>query len=179
MGNAILASAAYGWFAGMLVIMIVVCILFGVIMYIALRPIHKDVPAETTSDKLRRREAEIASQLVNKQNNSQETAQLMQQLREVNSAQNIVKEMEPVEEKPEVAKPVKKSGTAKPAAKKPSAPKPAPKTVSNEKAKPEQAAKPVPAGNAKPEQVKAAPKTAAPKAEPVKETKPQPEVKAK
>lgn len=157
MGKAILASAAYGWFAGMLAIMIVICILFGFIMYIALRPIRKDVPEETVAVKLRRREAEIASKLVNNRNDKQATDALMQQLREVESAQNIVKEIEPSEEKPAEAKPVKKAGAAKPAPKKASAPKPAPETVSDEKAKPRPAAP--------------APQKAAPKAEPSKESK--------
>lgn len=123
MEKAILLSAAYGWFAGLLVIMILVCALFGLIMFIALRPIKSDELEDSTAAKLKRREAELTRQLISNQKDQKTTEQLISQLREVQSAEKLVSELSPEEEKPAPNKAKKPAAnTAKKAApKKPAA----------------------------------------------------------
>ena len=133
MEKAILVSAAYGWFAGLLVIMILVCALFGLIMFIALRPIKSDELEDSTAAKLKRREAELTRQLISNQKDQKTTEQLISQLREVQSAEKLVSELSPEEEKPAPNKAKKPAAhTAKKAAPK----KPAAKPAANVSAKP-------------------------------------------
>ena len=118
MEKALLLSAAYGWFAGLLIIMVVVTALFALILFIALKPIKKDEFDETSSAKkaLVRRETELTIELLNSKNDAKTRAELENKLREVKSAERLVGELMPEEETP--PRPVKKGQPAqKPAQK--------------------------------------------------------------
>lgn len=96
MGNALLLSPAYGWFIGLLVVMIVVTALFALILFIALRPIKKDGQGDDASYAkalLGRREAELTSQLLKNQNNVVVMENLMAKLREVVAAERLIAEL--------------------------------------------------------------------------------------
>ena len=124
MVKSLLMSAAYGWFAGLLVIMIVVTALFGFIMFIALRPIKKDELDESSpAKKLQRREAELTVQLLNKQNDKKSQEELIGKLHEVKTAENILNEIMEEEKRDEPVKPAKKPKTAPSAAVKKEQPK--------------------------------------------------------
>ena len=128
MEKALLLSAAYGWFAGLLIIMVVVTALFALILFIALKPIKKDEFDETSSAKkaLVRRETELTIELLNSKNDAKTRAELENKLREVKSAERLVGELMPEEETP--PRPVKKGQPAQKPADKP-AQKPAQKPV--------------------------------------------------
>ena len=120
MEKALLLSPAYGWFAGLLVIMIVVTALFGLILFIALRPIKKDEFDESSAaKKLKRRETEITIELLKNKNDKQKTDELLSTLREVKSAEKLVDELmedEKTEEPAAKKAPVKKAPRPAPAA---------------------------------------------------------------
>lgn len=128
MEKALLLSAAYGWFAGLLIIMVVVTALFALILFIALKPIKKDEFDETSSAKkaLVRRETELTIELLNSKNDAKTRAELENKLREVKSAERLVGELMPEEETP--PRPVKKGQPAQKPTQKP-AQKPAQKPV--------------------------------------------------
>ena len=133
-----LLSAAYGWFAGLLIIMVVVTALFALILFIALKPIKKDEFDETSSAKkaLVRRETELTIELLNSKNDAKTRAELENKLREVKSAERLVGELMPEEETP--PRPVKKGQPAQKPAQK--AQKPAEKPVRKPADKPAQKA---------------------------------------
>ncbi len=139
MEKALLLSAAYGWFAGLLIIMVVVTALFALILFIALKPIKKDEFDETSSAKkaLVRRETELTIELLNSKNDAKTRAELENKLREVKSAERLVGELMPEEETP--PRPVKKGQPAQKPADKP-AQKPAQKPVRKPADKPAQKA---------------------------------------
>ncbi|MDE6442593.1 MAG: hypothetical protein K2L12_07590 [Clostridia bacterium] len=96
MVNALLLSPAYGWFIGLLVVMIVVTGLFALILYIALRPINKDVSVDDVSYAkalLGRREAELTMEIMNNKGNVEIMDGLMAQLREVAVAEKLIDEL--------------------------------------------------------------------------------------
>lgn len=138
MEKALLLSAAYGWFAGLLIIMVVVTALFALILFIALKPIKKDEFDETSSAKkaLVRRETELTIELLNSKNDAKTRAELENKLREVKSAERLVGELMPEEETP--PRPVKKGQPAQKPAQK--AQKPAEKPVRKPADKPAQKA---------------------------------------
>lgn len=161
MEKALLLSAAYGWFAGLLTVMVIVTALFALILVIALKPVKKDELDDSSSARkaLGRRETELTIELLNKQNDAKKRAELESKLREVKAAEKLVEELIPEEEKPAPKKPPVKAPAAAPA--KPA--KPAPE------AKP--AAAPVKPAKTPPV-AKPAEKDEKP-AEPAKEEKPQ------
>ncbi len=91
MGNAILISAAYGWFIGLLVMMIVLSALFVVIALVALKPykIDDDTDESAALRLLNAREAELITLLLNNPNN----VEYWNFLREVATAKIIVQEL--------------------------------------------------------------------------------------
>lgn len=121
MVNALLLSPAYGWFIGLLVVMIVVTGLFALILYIALRPINKDVSVDDVSYAkalLGRREAELTVEIMNNKGNVEVMDGLMAQLREVAVAEKLIDELASGEEVSNTspAKPVKpQAAPSKPA----------------------------------------------------------------
>lgn len=157
MGNAMLLSSAYGWFVGLLIVMIVVTALFAFILWIALKPIKKDELDDSSSARkaLARRETELTVallKLLNKESDEGKRAELENKLREVKAAEKLVNEL--MGEDEPAAKPAK---PAKPV-------KPAPKAAKPAAAPAQQAAKPVkPAAQpaAKPAPAKPAPQPAA------------------
>ena len=126
MVKALMLSSAYGWFVGLLVVMIVVTALFGFILWIALRPIKKD-EFDTTSPALKalsRRETELTVALLelkNKNGDQAKISELETKLREVKTAEKLVAELLGEDEAPKKAD-VKKSKPAKPAQAVPKAP---------------------------------------------------------
>lgn len=150
MEKAILVSAAYGWFAGLLTVMVIVTALFAFILVIALKPVKKDELDDSNSARraLGRRETELTIELLNKQNDAKRRAELESKLREVKAAEKLVEELIPEEEKPAPKKPA-----VKPPVKQSVPPKP----VKSEQAKPAPAAKPVKEPK-QPEEKKAEPK---------------------
>lgn len=143
MKQAILISSAYGWFAGLLTVMVIVTALFALILVIALKPIKKDELDDSSSAKkaLGRRETELTIELLKKQNDAKARAELEGKLREVKAAEKLVEELVPEPEKPAPKKPVKApagkpapKAPAKPAPEKPAEPvKPAKAPVKEEK----------------------------------------------
>lgn len=110
MEKLILLSAAYGWFAGLLIIMIVVTALFGLILFIALKPIKKDSLSDTSAtNRLKRREAELTVELLRNKDDATKTDKLLKDLREVKSAEKLVSELmeEPVTDGDESKKEIK------------------------------------------------------------------------
>ncbi len=96
MSNALLLSPAYGWFIGLLVVMIVVTGLFALILFIALRPVKKDVAIEDVSYAkalLGRREAELTMEIMNNKGNVEVMDSLMAKLREVAAAEKLIDEL--------------------------------------------------------------------------------------
>ena len=134
MVQSLLMSAAYGWFAGLLVIMIVVCALFGFIMFIALRPIKKDeLDDSTPAKKLQRREAELTVQLLDKKNDEKSKEELIGKLHEVKTAESVLSELMEEDKQEEPAKPVKKPKIAPSASAKKEQPKKEAKPASENK----------------------------------------------
>lgn len=125
MKQAILISSAYGWFAGLLTVMVIVTALFALILVIALKPIKKDELDDSSSAKkaLGRRETELTIELLKKQNDAKARAELEGKLREVKAAEKLVEELVPEPEKPAPRKPVK-APAGKPAPKAPAKPAP-------------------------------------------------------
>lgn len=80
-----------GWFAGLLTVMIVITILFAVILFIALRPVTKGEIG--IKQLLSRREAEITAEILNNKDDKVKTDALIIKLREVQSAENLIKEL--------------------------------------------------------------------------------------
>lgn len=171
MGNAMLLSSAYGWFVGLLIVMIVVTALFAFILWIALKPIKKDELDDSSSAKkaLARRETELTVallKLLNKESDEGKRAELENKLREVKAAEKLVNELmgedEPAAKPAKPAKPVKSAQPAPKAAK----PAAAPAQQAAKPAKPaaQPAAKPVAKPAAKPA---AAPAPAKPAEKPV------------
>ena len=132
MGNAMLLSSAYGWFVGLLIVMIVVTALFAFILWIALKPIKKDELDDSSSARkaLARRETELTVallKLLNKESDEGKRAELENKLREVKAAEKLVNELmgedEPAAKPAKPVKPVKPAPkAAKPAAKRAEAP---------------------------------------------------------
>lgn len=91
MGNALLISAAYGWFIGLLVMMIILTVLFIVIALVALKPYKVDDDADNSAALrlLNESEAELTSQLLK----SPGDEAVLNHLREVATAKIIVKEL--------------------------------------------------------------------------------------
>lgn len=170
MGNAMLLSSAYGWFVGLLIVMIVVTALFAFILWIALKPIKKDELDDSSSARkaLARRETELTVallKLLNKESDEGKRAELENKLREVKAAEKLVNELmgedepaakpakpaKPVKPAPKAAKPaaapaqqaVKPAKPAEKPAAKPAPAKPAPQPAAKPAAKP--AEKPAPA----------------------------------
>ncbi len=172
MGNAMLLSSAYGWFVGLLIVMIVVTALFAFILWIALKPIKKDELDDSSSAKkaLARRETELTVallKLLNKESDEGKRAELENKLREVKAAEKLVNEL--MGEDEPAAKPAKPVKPVKPA---PKAAKPAAAPVQQaaKPAKPaaQSAAKPVAKPAAKPaEKPAATPAPAKPAEKPV------------
>ena len=172
MGNAMLLSSAYGWFVGLLIVMIVVTALFAFILWIALKPIKKDELDDSSSAKkaLARRETELTVallKLLNKESDEGKRAELENKLREVKAAEKLVNEL--MGEDEPAAKPAKPVKPVKPA---PKAAKPAAAPVQQaaKPAKPaaQSAAKPLAKPAAKPaEKPAATPAPAKPAEKPV------------
>lgn len=155
MQKAVLMSAAYGWFAGLLTIMIIVTVLFALILYIALKPIKKDELDDPSAKKaLGRREAELTVELLKKQNDAKSRAEIEGKLREVHSAQMLVEELMPEDEEKSGTseKQGKPAKSAKAPAAKPARPAAKPQTpeTAEKPAQPQQAA--APAANPAPAQ---------------------------
>ena len=96
MGNALLLSPAYGWFIGLLVVMIVVTGLFALILFIALKPVNKEIGGEDVSYAkalLGRREAEITSEIMKNQGNVDAMDKLLSKLKEVTAAEKLIDEL--------------------------------------------------------------------------------------
>ncbi len=180
MGNAMLLSSAYGWFVGLLIVMIVVTALFAFILWIALKPIKKDELDDSSSAKkaLARRETELTVallKLLNKESDEGKRAELENKLREVKAAEKLVNEL--MGEDEPAAKPAKPVKSAQPAPKaaKPAKPaaQPAAKPVAKSAAKPAEkpATTPAPAKPAEKPVAKPAakPAPAKPAEEPKKE----------
>ncbi len=177
MGNAMLLSSAYGWFVGLLIVMIVVTALFAFILWIALKPIKKDELDDSSSAKkaLARRETELTVallKLLNKESDEGKRAELENKLREVKAAEKLVNEL--MGEDEPAAKPAKPVKPVKPA---PKAAKPAAAPVQQaaKPAKPaaQSAAKPVAKPAAKPaEKPAATPAPAKPAAKPAEKPAP-------
>ncbi len=177
MGNAMLLSSAYGWFVGLLIVMIVVTALFAFILWIALKPIKKDELDDSSSARkaLARRETELTVallKLLNKESDEGKRAELENKLREVKAAEKLVNEL--MGEDEPAAKPAKPVKPVKPA---PKAAKPAaaPAQQAAKPAKPaaQPAAKPVAKPAAKPaEKPAATPAPAKPAAKPAEKPAP-------
>lgn len=87
---------ARGWFAGFLVIMIVITLLFVFIVLITLKPIKKeDMGGDTSAAKrlLGRKEAELANELLKNKDNRAKSAELEAKLREVAIAEKVLDEI--------------------------------------------------------------------------------------
>lgn len=134
MSNALLLSPAYGWFIGLLVVMIVVTGLFALILFIALRPVKKDVAIEDVSYAkalLGRREAELTMEIMNNKGNVEVMDSLMAKLREVAAAEKLIDELADGGDTPLTASAPKAAAKTQPApkaagaAKTPNAPRPA------------------------------------------------------
>lgn len=171
MGNAMLLSSAYGWFVGLLIVMIVVTALFAFILWIALKPIKKDELDDSSSARkaLARRETELTVallKLLNKESDEGKRAELENKLREVKAAEKLVNEL--MGEDEPAAKPAKPVKPVKPAPKAAKPAKPAAKPAEKPVAKPAEkpAAKPVAKPAAKPAEK---PAPAKPAEEPKKE----------
>ena len=177
MGLAMLLSSAYGWFVGLLIVMIVVTALFAFILWIALKPIKKDELDDSSSARkaLARRETELTVallKLLNKESDEGKRAELENKLREVKAAEKLVNEL--MGEDEPAAKPAKPVKPVKPA---PKAAKPAaaPAQQAAKPAKPaaQPAAKPVAKPAAKPaEKPAATPAPAKPAAKPAEKPAP-------
>lgn len=92
MTNALLLSAAYGWFIGLLVLMAVMAVLFVVIAVFAARPFKVGEGADESYSALKlleAREAELTAELLNKRDDAATT----EKLREVGAAKKLVKEL--------------------------------------------------------------------------------------
>lgn len=87
--------SAYGWFAALLVIMIFITILFGIIVFIALKPIKKEKSGDNASTKklLSRREAELTIELMNNEGDKKTKEDLIDKLRRVKAAEEVVDEL--------------------------------------------------------------------------------------
>ena len=109
--------SARGWFAGLLVIMVVVTVLFALIILLALKPVRKDgLNGEETQKLLKRREAELTSEILHN-SNEQQKEELISKLREVQSAEKVVDELvdtKPAQAQPQ-AKDIKPEANVKPA----------------------------------------------------------------
>lgn len=194
MGNALLLSPAYGWFIGLLVVMIVVTALFALILFIALRPVKKEgygADAATYADRLLgRREAELTSALLKNKNNLEEMEKLMVSLREVASAKKLINELVQNElgpQEPAKAKPAKPAKPTKQPPKQPAAEaaaaSAAPAKVTKQPPQPaepkkETAPKTEPKQEAPKAEPQAEPKQEAPKAEPANPAEAKPEAPA-
>lgn len=96
MSFALLASATRGLFIAMLVIMIVVSVLFGLIVFIALRPVKKppeEVDPNNVKSMLTRREANLLQELMATKDDEAKRTELINKLRRVKSAQALVDEL--------------------------------------------------------------------------------------
>lgn len=92
MTNALLLSAAYGWFIGLLVLMAVMAVLFVVIAVFAARPFKVGEGVDESYSALKlleAREAELTAELLNKRDDAATT----EKLREVGAAKKLVKEL--------------------------------------------------------------------------------------
>ena len=162
--------SANGWFAGLLVVMIVITVLFALILWMTLKPVKKEDynSASATKKALERREGELTAallELLNKESDEKKREELERKLREVKSAQKLVNELtaeevkasKPAKAKPETNAPVRTearpavkpapNGTAHAARPAPAAErKPAPSEPARTEAKP--AARPAPSGTA-------------------------------
>ena len=138
--------SANGWFAGLLVVMIVITVLFALILWMTLKPVKKEDynSASATKKALERREGELTAallELLNKESDEKKREELERKLREVKSAQKLVNELtaeevkasKPAKAKPETNAPVRTE--ARPAV------KPAPNGTAH-------AARPAPSGTA-------------------------------
>ena len=177
MGNALLLSPAYGWFIGLLVVMIVVTALFALILFIALRPVKKDGyggDASYAKALLGRREAELTAQLLKNQNNVVAMEHLMAKLRDVVAAEKLISELVEEDGGTQEPEPVKEPKVKKQPPQKPAQPAQAPAQAkpAAQPAKPAQApAQAKPAQPAKPAQAK-------PAAQPAKPAEAKPEAPA-
>ena len=92
MVNSLLVSTAYGWFIGLLVLMVVMAVMFILIAVFALKPFKVGDGAEDSDLALKmldEREAELTSKLLNNYND----AVVLQQLKEVAMAKKIVSDL--------------------------------------------------------------------------------------
>lgn len=141
MNIVLLAISARGLFIAMLIIMIVVSLLFGFIIFMALRPVKKPpeaVDASNIRKLLIRRETQITVELMQTKDDEAKRSELLNKLRRVKSAEQLVDELveeekaiEGATEAEEAARAKKKGGEKKPAqkgkpvgAKRPPAPRP-------------------------------------------------------
>lgn len=96
MRTALLISSAYGWFAGLLVIMVIMAVLFVVIAVFALRPIKfedNQGENELVPKLLENRQAQLTIQLMNKKDDAKSSEEIEQKLRDVSVAKKIVNEL--------------------------------------------------------------------------------------
>ena len=92
--NAANLLSATGWFAGLLVIMIFVTVLFGFILVIALKPVKTDRiaggPVIEPRKLLEQRETELTIALMDKNTDGAKTEELLEKLRQVRSAKEVI-----------------------------------------------------------------------------------------
>ncbi len=95
MRTALLISSAYGWFAGLLAIMLIMAVLFVFIVLFALKPIKMDdnVPEQLAQKLLEKRQTELTIELLNNKENKEAAEKAEQELRDVSTAQKIVSEL--------------------------------------------------------------------------------------
>lgn len=96
MEKLILLSEAYGWYAGLLVIMITMTVLFVIIALTVLKPIKIDSQLnrpESAKELIEKREAELTAQLLNNEGDAQKKQELEAKLRDVATADRVIKEL--------------------------------------------------------------------------------------
>lgn len=96
MRTTLLISSAYGWFAGLLVIMVVMAALFVFIAMFALKPVRFDKQqgeSDLAQKLLEKREAELAMQLLNSKEDKAAAEEIESKLRDVCAAKQIVDEL--------------------------------------------------------------------------------------
>ena len=96
MGIYLLAASARGLFIAMLIIMIVVSLLFGFIVFMLLKPVNKQpeaVDANNVRKMLTRRETQLTVELMNNKDNEAKRTELVNKLRRVKSAEQLVDEL--------------------------------------------------------------------------------------
>lgn len=92
----LLAASARGLFIAMLIIMIVVSLLFGFIVFMALKPAKKApeaVDANNVRKMLARRETQLTVELMNNKQDEAKRNELVNKLRRVKSAEQLVDEL--------------------------------------------------------------------------------------